>query len=620
MLAITALVLLPMHATHAKRFTHDDIPTVNRIVILYSQERPVDDSGRLSRIGWEAVNEGEDIDEKIAAIKEREGTITAAPNFTRAVSEIEPNDIDTDPDTQYHERTNANGNIKATKAWTVHKGKGVVIAVIDTGVDTDHEDLKNKIWSNGDEVAGNGKDDDHNGFIDDDHGWDFFNENNKPEPNLCGSSNDTAVSHGSHVAGLAAATTDNDKGVAGIGWETKIMPLQVSNCDGLMDDADIAEAIQYATANGADIINMSLGGIGRSSVLEEVISEAQEQGVIVVAAAGNESINIDRVPYSPACIDGVITVAATDSNDRAAGFSNFGSDCVDIAAPGVDLLSSVYNDGSEQFSKKYDVYSGTSMATPVVSGALALARGQQKSLKPSEARKYLKDSADDVGISSAYGAGRLNAVKLLLALDSVKSVHIKAYNNSNKDKKFSRGSRQKDQTPYFSWVVPSLLKSEISEYCIYFGTNEDADPFTQGKCKNEAKKSIPSLDEANGKTYYLRVGVIKTDGSHFSKTGTFKYILDTKVKPAPELKTLEAVDGGVKISWKKSDDKHVNKYQVLRKLKSEDNFDTIGTVDGDSAAFTDTSVIGGKTFVYKVKALDTELNLSKASGTKSIAL
>lgn len=498
------------------------------ILVQYVSDRLTRDGHELSNFGVIKLKEGEKLKDRLKELREDPSIKRAAPNYRRDVLEITPND--TDLDTQYSVDLDATSNIQVAQAWTVTKGsKQVILAVIDTGVYLDHEDLKGKIWTNPDEIADNGKDDDGNGYIDDIHGWDFVHDNNNPNPEICSGDNNDGITHGTHVAGIAAAKTNNETGMAGVGWKTKIMALQVSECDGTMSDADIAQAIEYATMMNVDVVNMSLGGFGESSVLEAVVADAIDADVTVVAAAGNNGINVDRFTFQPACIDGVITVAATDENDQPASFSNFGEKCVEVAAPGVNIYSTVFYDETDpNFQLKYDSYSGTSMATPIVAGLASLLKAQEKTLSPAEVSEVLTSSAKDVGSSPAYGDGRVDALAAMLALDSVDEVYLRAYNNENKDKSFADGSTQSDRTPFFTITVAALLKENIAGYYVYFGTNEDADPVKAGTFQTSKKVSVEKMKEAkNGKKYFLKVAVKKADGSQYNHKGKFTYILDT---------------------------------------------------------------------------------------------
>ena len=216
--------------------------------------------------------------------------------------------------------------IHAPEAWdTCHGGNEVVVAVIDTGVDYNHRDLQGNLWVNEAELNGvPGVDDDGNGYVDDIHGYNFAYNNSDPIDDH---------GHGTHVTGIVAAAGNNDLDVAGVCWNARIMAIKILGADGDGTAADAVPAIYYAVANGADIISGSWGGQESSDALKEAIAYANRQGVIVVAAAGNEGSD---APYYPAAYPEVLSVAATDSSDHRWYLSNYG-DWVDIAAPGRDI-------------------------------------------------------------------------------------------------------------------------------------------------------------------------------------------------------------------------------------------------------------------------------------------
>ncbi|HKB04289.1 MAG TPA: S8 family serine peptidase [Gemmataceae bacterium] len=253
----------------------------------------------------------------------------------------------------------SDADIDAPEAWNTSVGTGnTVVAVIDTGIDYNHPDLSANMWHNPGEIPGNGRDDDGNGFRDDVYGYDFANNDANPMDDN---------GHGTHVAGTIGAIGDNGVGVAGIDWHARIMALKFLDASGSGYMSDAVRALNYAVANGAKVVNNSYGGGGYDPAMASAISNARSRGVIVVAAAGNDGTNNDAGPVYPANYagDNVLTVAATDRTDRLASFSNFGRTSVDIAAPGVGIYSTLPNG-------KYGTFSGTSMATPHVTGALAL--------------------------------------------------------------------------------------------------------------------------------------------------------------------------------------------------------------------------------------------------------
>ena len=232
-------------------------------------------------------------------------------------------------------------DISAAEAWDIETGShDVVIAVIDSGVAFDHPDLKNNVWVNTKEIPDNGIDDDGNGYIDDVHGWDFVNNDNNPSDY---SRDMYCDGHGTHVAGIIAARGNNDLGVSGVMWQARIMPLQVfdlfekgSFMEAIIKEYNIALAVVYAVNNGAKIINMSLGCGHYSNTQYSVLNYADQNGVLVVAAAGNEGDNNDLVRKYPASYDlpNIISVAATNELDELSSYSNHGLQSVDVAAPG----------------------------------------------------------------------------------------------------------------------------------------------------------------------------------------------------------------------------------------------------------------------------------------------
>ncbi len=248
--------------------------------------------------------------------------------------------------------------------------KNVVIAIIDTGVSIDHPDLKANIWRNPGEIAANGIDDDRNGYVDDVYGWNFASNNNNPRPS--GSS----YYHGTHVAGLAAARSNNSVGVSGVnGLKAQIMALNVFGSNSGAYISDTARAIRYAADNGAHIINLSLGGSGRYPDYADALKYATSKGVFVVMAAINSSDEITSSNfYSPAGyakdIWGSIAVAATDSStDKLCSFSNYGTSYVEVSAPGCNGIYSTYG------TNTYTAINGTSMASPIVAGSASLVYG-----------------------------------------------------------------------------------------------------------------------------------------------------------------------------------------------------------------------------------------------------
>jgi subtilisin family serine protease len=286
--------------------------------------------------------------------------------------------------------------VEAPYGWAASNGEGVIVAILDSGVDLDHPDLSDSLWINPGEVVGNGVDDDGNGYVDDLYGWDFIGYDNLP-----GDGN----GHGTHVAGIAGATTDNGIGIAGLGWGVTLMPVRVLDSSGSGTTWSVAQGIRYAVDQGALAVNLSLGGYGGDSTLEQAVQYAQSKGALVVAAAGNHNTS---EAFYPAAYAGVLGVAATRSDDQKWPFSNYGPH-VDLAAPGAAIYSTVPGAG-------YGDMSGTSMAAPIVSGLAALVWAKYPSATAAEVAAMIADGAEDLGSAGwdpYYGWGRVNAPNAL---------------------------------------------------------------------------------------------------------------------------------------------------------------------------------------------------------------
>ncbi len=291
-------------------------------------------------------------------------------------------------------------DIDGLEAKAGARGEGVIVAVIDTGVDFSHPDLAGQSWVNEDEICNNLSDDDGNGFVDDCNGWDFGNEDNQPY-------GPGQQEHGTHVAGTIAAIADNGVGVVGMAPEVMIMDLNVEGPGG-MTMSGISRAVRYAADNGAHIINMSLGTqpgtpAGAVTGLIDAVRYAEAKGSLVVVAAGNSSVNLDSSPVYPANIEGsnMITVGASAPDETKASFSNYGSP-VDLFAPGVLIVSTVPGGG-------YKFMNGTSMASPTVAGAAAAVLSAFPDLDPLGVREQLVGTGDE---APSYGGLAANPVRI----------------------------------------------------------------------------------------------------------------------------------------------------------------------------------------------------------------
>lgn len=320
--------------------------------------------------------------------------------------------LDTEPDDQKYGTLYGLRNIDAPRAWDVSQGDpSSVVAVVDTGIDYGHPDLAGNLWVNPGEIAGNGIDDDDNGFADDVHGYDFVDEDGDPL-DLHG--------HGTHVAGTIGAVGNNHLGVVGVNWSVRIMALRFLDAEGSGSISDAIRALDYAVQMGARVTNNSYGGGSESQAMREAIAAAQAAGQLFVAAAGNDDRDNDVVAKYPSSYesDNVIAVAAVDENDVLADFSNRGVVSVDLAAPGIDINSTMPTYDAwltYDFSKDYAKVSGTSMASPHVAGAAALIWSLDPSLRYDEVRARLLATVDPFGYPVATG-GRLNVANAMVGL------------------------------------------------------------------------------------------------------------------------------------------------------------------------------------------------------------
>lgn len=355
----------------------------------------------LDRIYILKISKGNDAEEQVKRFNKESSVEYAELDYKVDIDSIIPDDEYFSSLWGIHNTVQTGGtpdaDIDAPEAWSTTTGSSdVVVAVIDTGVDYNHEDLSANMWTNDAELNGiAGNDDDGNGYTDDIYGYDFINIDSDPYDDH---------GHGTHCSGTIAGVGNNGIGVAGVSWNAKVMALKFLGLSGGYT-SDAVLAINYAVYNGADVMSNSWGGGGYSEALKDAIIAANDAGVLFIASSGNSGMNTDSYPHYPSSYDipNVISVAATDSNDNLAYFSNYGATTVELGAPGVNTYSTMPGNS-------YDYKSGTSMAAPHVSGAVALIMAQYPTLTKDEIKMRLLVGVDE--ISSLDGktvtGGRLN--------------------------------------------------------------------------------------------------------------------------------------------------------------------------------------------------------------------
>jgi subtilisin family serine protease len=345
-------------------------------------------SGELGKIGWAKIkiDKSKPMSQVMIALKENLNVIHVEPNYY--------GEFLSDPNDPQFDQQWYLPNIEAPGAWDKSLGTDVIIGLVDSGVDLDHEDLADNIWINPDEIPDNGEDDDGNGYIDDVNGWDFGDDDDDPTDEY---------GHGTMVCGVIAAIQNNEIGISGIAPQSKILPLKVSESGSPIASA-VAEAIIYASDHGAKIINLSLGLGEDSQAVTDAINEAVAHGVLLVAAAGLKN----RSVYFPASLEEVIAVSATNENNEFYIESAKGPE-IELSAPGENIYTTKVGDG-------YTIRSGTSLSSPIVSAVAALLSAQYPHLTRDQIRESLITRADDLGSEGRddqYGYGKVNALKTL---------------------------------------------------------------------------------------------------------------------------------------------------------------------------------------------------------------
>jgi subtilisin family serine protease len=489
----------------------------------------------------------------------------------------------------------SDADIDATEAWDTVTGAGVVVAIIDTGTDWDHPDLAANIWTNPGEIAGNGQDDDGNGYIDDVHGWDFYDSDSNP---------DDVDGHGSHTAGTVGAVGNNGIGVAGVAWSCEMVPLRFLGPQGGFT-SDAISAVEYCTTNGIRISNNSWGGGGFSSALNNAIAASKSIGHVFVAAAGNDGTNNDSTPHYPSNYsqDNIISVAATDNRDgiaeEATWGSNYGATTVDIGAPGVNIAST-WSAGGYVWS------GGTSMATPHVAGVAVLLLGQN----PGWTYSQIIDRIYNTARPLSELAGKCTTGAMLNANDAL------------------AGGTPPDTTPpadptglgatggngsvSLNWNNNG--ESDLAGYRVYRSTSSGGGySAISGLITNS---NMTDNGVSNGTTYYYVVTAEDNSGNESGNSGQASATPsggDTTPPANPTGLGATAGDGSVSLDWNNNGESDLAGYRVYRSTSSGGGYSDIsGLISG--SAMTDNGVSNGTTYYYVVTAEDNSGNESGNSG------
>jgi subtilisin family serine protease len=489
-------------------------------------------------------------------------------------------------------------DIHAQEAWNISTGNSdIVVAVIDSGIIRNHEDLQANIWTNPNETS-DSQDNDQNGFVDDIYGWDFVS-------NDADNTDDWySVYHGTHVSGSIGAESNNDKGISGVCWDVKLMALKVLDDYGYGTDARIINAIDYATFNGAYLTNNSYGGGPESSSVKAAITRAQSRNRLYVAAAGNESDNNDGDPFYPASYDNgnIISVLATTDEDDIADFSNYGQNSVDLGAPGVDIISAKLGG--------YQSHSGTSMAAPHVSGAAALALGVSPGLTYGRLKDLIIDGADYVSDlnNKCVSEGRLNVYNVLYAITGSTSpsapsnlvayakawdlIELRWNDNSNNEAGFEIQRKDQYKTAYLHWNCKDI--------------NSTAYAYVQD-----------SVSTAEQRTYTYRVRATNKAGiSSFSNTASASVPYTVPDAPTDLTGQSPTLEQNVNFNWLN----HANNgylVSVERRIPGETDWEVIATLDCMADSYSDNYALAGHTYEYRVRA-GNPVGYSSYSNTLSI--
>jgi len=395
-------------------------------------------------------------------------------------------------------------DIDAPEAWEISTGsEDVVIGFVDGGIDYTHPDLVDNFWTNEDEIPDNGIDDDNNGYIDDVIGWDVESNDNDPIDES---------GHGTLCAGIAARG-NNNIGISGICWNCKLMNVKMADEQAMVYATDAARGMRYAADNGADIIITNIAFPNNPRTLEYAVDYSYDLGPVLIAPAGN---NFDNQEYSPAALDKVIGVAATDQNDSKAIFTNFGH-WVDVAAAGWQTYSTmatydVYYSEEYNLSLNYEYCGGTSFANPIVVGIAALLLSNDPALTNDEVMRIIRANVDPYNSEDYIGTGRVNAYKALTRYNTQPEIPVTPNGNTNgrpgREYTFTTSATDKDGDEL--WYFWDWDDGNYSEWIGPFGSGEESEASYTWEQEANFSIKVKVKDGKGGESYWSEEFIFST--------------------------------------------------------------------------------------------------------------